>query len=126
MATGEPVLWPPLIHSCPNESVTFTCSDSNVTIIEWRVEPHHSRDDELSYSVSLISVNDTGPLTRNCTNNTFCSQLSHFSRLDDRFANMTITLSVRAPSVTNGTNIKCVTFVGNVKNTVNGTIFFSG
>ena len=78
--------------------MTFTCSDSNVTIIEWRVEPHHSRYDELSYRVSLISVNDTGPLTRNCTDNTFCSQLSHFSRLDDRFANMTITLSVRAPS----------------------------
>ena len=36
---------------------------------------------------------------------------------------MTITLSVRAPSVTNSTNVTCVTFVGNVKNTVNGTIF---
>ena len=106
--------------------MTFTCSDSNVTIIQWRVETHHSRDDELSYKVSLISVNDTGPLTRNCTDNTLCSQLSHFSRIDDRFANMTITLSVRASSVTNDTNITCATFVGNVRNTVNGTIFFAG
>ena len=47
----------------------------------------------------------------------------NWSRLDNRFANMTITLSVRASS---GTNVTCVTFVGNVKNTVNGTIFLAG
>ena len=74
-------------HSCPNESVTFTCSGTNVTIIEWKVEPYTNVDGDLSY-IPLRLMDDPGPQTRNSTDKTLLSELVYFSRISDRLANI--------------------------------------
>ena len=55
LCAGEPALQPLSFHSCPNESATFTCSDSQVSIMKWEVEPYTTTDGELSY----ILMNDS-------------------------------------------------------------------
>ena len=59
--TGGPTLQPMFLYACPNKSVIFTCSDNKVTVIEWRVEPYTTGDDELSYTSSQI-LDDPGRL----------------------------------------------------------------
>jgi hypothetical protein len=74
LCTGEPALQPLSFHSCPNESVTFTCSDSKVSLMKWEVEPHTMAD--LAYAASLLMA-DTELLTMNSTDN-----ILHSTRLN--------------------------------------------
>ena len=112
-------------HSCPNESVTFTCSGNNVTVIKWKVKPYTNTDGDLSY-IPLRLVEDSGLPTRNSTDNTLLSALLYFSRISDRLANMTTNLTVKTYGVVNTTNITCSTLRGSVVYTVNATIYFAG
>ena len=116
--TGGPTLQPMFLYACPNKSVIFTCSDNQVSVIEWR---YTTRDDELSYTSSQI-MDDPGQLTRNSTENTFSSKLLHFSRIDSRFANMTVALT---SGVGNGTLIRCTTIKGINRSDVDSTIYFA-
>ena len=59
LCTGEPALQPLSFHSCPNESATFTCSDSQVSLMKWKVEPYTTTDGDLSYAALFIMA-DTG------------------------------------------------------------------
>ena len=120
--SGEPVLKPLSLHSCPNESVTFTCRGNNVAVIEWRVEPYTNTDGDLSY-IPLGLVEDPGVLTRNSTDNTFLSTLLYFSRISDRLANMTTSLTVKTSGVVNTTNITCGTLRGGEGFSMSATIF---
>ena len=122
--TGGPTLQPMFLYACPNKSVIFTCSDNKVTVIEWRVEPYTTGDDELSYTSSQI-MDDPGPLTRNSTDCTFSSKLLHFSRIDDRFASMTVALTVNSSGVGNGTVVQCTSFEGINRSDVDSTIYFA-
>ena len=122
---SELSLEPSGFYSCPNESVTFRCSDSQVTVMEWKVEPYTNRDGDLSY-IPLILMDDPGPLTMNSSENTFSSKLLHFSRIDHRFANMTTSLTVKTSGIRNGTNITCTTLVIQEEHVMNATIYFAG
>jgi hypothetical protein len=109
LCTGEPALQPLSFHSCPNESATFTCSDSKVSVMKWTVEPYTTTDD-LSYAALFIMA-DTELRTMNNTDNRLHSTLI-FDRIDENFANMTSILTVAMSDVRNGTNVTCTTLVG--------------
>ena len=125
LCTGEPALQPLSFHSCPNESVTFTCSDSQVSAMKWKVEPDTTRDGDLTYAAYLI-MGDPGLLTMNSTDNMLHSTLVHFDRIDEYFANMTSTLTVATSGVRNGTNVTCITLVGNDECNMTATIYVTG
>ena len=110
ICTGEPALQPLSLHSCPNESATFTCSDSKVSFLTWKVEHYTPSDGHLSYAAKLLKA-DTELLTLNSTDNVFHSTLV-FDQIDENFANMTSTLTVSTSGVRNGTNVTCTTLVG--------------
>ena len=79
LCTREPALQPLSLHSCPNESVTFTCSDTQVSIMKWEVEPR-PMGVELSYIPSQMMA-DPGRLTMNSTDNVLLSTLVHLMRI---------------------------------------------
>ena len=56
LCTGEPALQPLSFLSCPNESVTFTCSDSQVSVMKWKVEPR-----PMGVDLTYVPLNDGGP-----------------------------------------------------------------
>ena len=122
--TGGPTLQPILLYACPNKSVVFSCSDNQVSVLEWSVKPYTTEDDELSYTPSQI-IDNPGPLTKNSTDNTFSSNILHFSRVDGRFANMTVALTIKSFGVGNGTLIMCTTIKGINRSDVNSTIYFA-
>ena len=112
------------VYSCQNETVAFTCSDSQVTVIEWRVKPYTNTDGDLSYIPSQMA-NDPGPVTVNSTDMLFLSKLVRFQRINENFANMTTTLTVITAGVRNGTNVTCSSEVGSEVCEVNGTVYFA-
>ena len=124
LCTGEPALQPLSFHSCPNESVTFTCSDSQVSVMKWKVEPRPMGVD-LTYVPSQM-MGDQGRLTMNSTDNVLLSTLVHFDRIDENFANMTISLTVATSGMRNGTNVTCITLVGNDECKMTATIYDTG
>ena len=81
----RPILTPSEpVYSCENETTYFTCSDSQVTVLEWKVKPYTDIDDELSYIPSQLD-NIPGQVTRNNTYNTLFSNLESFSsQCDDK------------------------------------------
>ena len=70
-------------------------------------------------------MDDPGPLTRKSTDCTFSSKLLHFSRIDDRFASMTVALTVNSSGVGNGTVVQCTSFEGINRSDVDSTIYFA-
>ena len=125
LCTGEPALKPLSFHSCPNESAIFTCSDSQVSVIKWEVEPYTTRGGDLTYVASQLMA-EPGLLTMNSTDNMLHSTLVHFDRIDENFANMTSTLTVPMSGVRNGTNVTCITLVGNDECDMTATIYVTG
>ena len=124
LCTGEPALQPLSFHSYPNESATFTCSDSQVSVMKWEVKPYTTRDGDLTYAASVI-IADPGLLTMNSTDNVLHSTVV-FDKIDEDFANMTSTLTVATSGVRNGTNVTCVSLVGNDECNMTATIYVSG
>ena len=122
--TGESTLQPLSYHSCPNESVTFTCSGSQLTVMTWEVKPYTNRYAPLSYVPSQLS-NDFGSLTMNSSNRIFLSELIYISRINENFANMTTSLTVRNAGVRNGTNVTCTT-LGFERCDLSAIIYFTG
>ena len=125
-ANARPMLTPSEpVYSCENEMTHFTCSDSQVTVLEWKVKPYTDVDDELSYIPSQLD-NIPGQVTRNNTYNTLFSNLERISRIDENFANVTISLTVINSGVVNGTNVTCTALEGQKKREASSTIYFSG
>ena len=93
--------------------------------MKWSVEPYTDLDTSLSYIPSQM-LDDPGPLTINSTNNIFLSKLVHFERIDEDFANLTTSLTVRTARVRNGTNVTCTTIAINKTCVINATMYFSG
>ena len=123
--TGESTLQPLTHHSCPNESVTFTCSCSQVISVTWEVKPYTDTDSSIAYIPSLI--NGSVPRSVNSSDNNFLSELIYFSRINKRVANMTTSLTVRTAGVRNGTNVTCGAEVMAGKTCrINATIYFTG
>ena len=96
----QPSLRPLMYYSCPNETVAYTCHDSQVKIIEWIIEPYVPECDPIIFAAS-ITVYPEG-----------CEPLSHPSRgnnVSGWMADMTTTLIVNTADRDNKTNITCQT-----------------
>ena len=125
-ANARPILTPSEpVYSCENETTHFTCSDSQVIVLEWKVKPYTDIDDELSYIPSQLD-NIPGQVTRNNTYNSLFSNLESFSRIDENFANVTISLTVINSGAVNDANVTCTALEGQKKREASSTIYFSG
>ena len=104
--------------------MTFTCSESNLTVIKWKVEPY-TEDIDLRYA-PLFMIEDPGMLMIESIDGVLLAKLVNFTRINEKSANMTTTLTVATSGVTNGTNITCITIAGSETSSMNAAIYFAG
>ena len=101
-------------YSCPNETVTYTCHDSQVKNIKWVVEPYVTESDPIIFAASqTVSPEGSEPLNRTPVIATLRSVMNTRGNNDSGWmADMTITLTVNTAEVENKTNITCQTQKG--------------
>ena len=111
VSCGQPSLRPLMYYSCPNETVTYTCHDSQVKIIQWVVEPHVPVSDPIIFAASqTVSPEGTEPLSRTPVLATLTSVMNRRGNNESGWiADMTTTLTVNTSEVENKTNITCQT-----------------
>ena len=96
-----------MYYACPNETVTYTCHDSQVRIIQWIVEPYIPRSDPITFVAAFNEDSDTinrPPALATLTSlNKTCNNVSRCT------ADINTTLRVNTAEVENKTNITCTT-----------------
>ena len=110
---GQPSLRP-LMYSCPNETVTYTCHDSQVKSINWIVVPYVPESDPIIFAASqTVSPLGNEPLNRTPVLATLTSVMNKRGNdVSGWMADMTTTLTVNTTEVENKTNITCQTQKG--------------
>ena len=99
---GQLTLEPGTDYYCPNETVTFTCSDSQIIIIIWEVPDERS----IRYVVEQgLYIGQTFNRT-----NRFSSIITNITNKNGRVADVTTKLTVDTYGLENGTCIKCKTY----------------
>ena len=100
-----------MYYSCPNETVTYTCNDSQVKIIQWIVEPYVPESDPIIFAASQsVSPEGNEPLSRTPVLATLTSVMNkRRNNVSAWIADMTTTLTVNTSEVENKTNITCQT-----------------
>ena len=104
---GQPSLRPLMYYSCPNETVTYTCHDTQVKNIKWVVEPYVPESDP----IVTVSPEGTEPLNRTPVL-AFLTNVMNKRNESGWMADMTTTLTVNTAEVENKTNITCQTQKG--------------
>ena len=101
-----------MYYSCPNETVTYTCHDSQVKIIQWIVEPYVPESDPIIFAASQsVSPEGNEPVSRTPVLATLTSIMNNYKsekNVSEWIADMTTTLTVNT-EVENKTNITCQT-----------------
>ena len=112
---GIYVLWttksrPLIYYSCPNETVTYTCHDSQVKFIQW-VVPYIPENDPIIFAASqTVSPEGSEPVSRTPVLATLTSIMNNRgNNVSGWMADMTTTLTVNTAEVENKTNITCWT-----------------
>ena len=100
-----------MYYSCPNETVTYTCHDSQVKMIQWVVEPYVPESDPIIFAAShTVSPEGTEPVSRTPVLATLTSLMNKSGNIGGGWiADMTTTLTVNTAEVENKTNITCQT-----------------
>ena len=108
---GQPSLRPLMYYSCPNETVTYTCHDSQVKIIKWVVEPYVPESDPIIFAASItVSPEGSEPVSRTPVIATLTSAMNRRENsVSVWMADMTTTLTVNTAEVENKTTITCQT-----------------
>ena len=100
---GQPTLYPQSIHACPNETVTYHCHGSHISVIGWVVPPYIPRGDPIQYAadppLASIHINRQDKFFATLTNIT--------RQLNDSVADMTTSLMIITYGIQNKTNITC-------------------
>ena len=112
---GQPSLRPLMYYSCPNETVTYTCHDSQVKSINWIVEPYVPESDPIIFAASLtVTPHGIEPLNRPPVLATLTSLMNKRGNdVSGWMADMTTTQSLtNTAKVENKTNITCQTQKG--------------
>ena len=111
---GQPSLRPLMYYYCPNETVTYTCHDSQVKIIKWVVEPYVPESDPIIFAASqTVTPEGTEPLSRTPVIATLTSVMNkRRNNVSGWMADITTTLTVNTAEVENKTNITCQTQKG--------------
>ena len=113
-----------MYYSCPNETVRYTCHDSQVKNIMWIVEPYVPKSDPIIFAASqTVSPEGTEPLSRTPVLATLTSAMNKRGNVSVWMADMTITLTVNTAKVENKTNIVCQTQKG-IKFLSNSTFLY--
>ena len=103
--SGQSTLQPAIVHSCPNETVIFTCFGRQAMNMEWIMEPYVLEEDAKSF-VAALAVNNRNIFTFTYTD-FISSKLTNLSGYENKKADMTITLTIQPIDEMNGTNITC-------------------
>ena len=111
---GQPSLRPLMYYSCPHETVTYTCHDSQVRIIQWVVEPYVPESDPITFAASqTVSPEGNKPVSLTPVLATVISIMNRSeNNVSGWIADMTTTLTVNTAEVENKTNITCQTLRG--------------
>ena len=95
-----------MYYACPNETVTYTCHDSQVRYITWIVEPYIPRSDPIivaAFYEGSYTINRPPALA------TFTSLIKTCNNVSGCTADINTTLTVNTAEVENKTNITCTT-----------------
>ena len=96
-----------MYYSCPNETVTYTCHDSDVKVIQWTVEP---KGDSITFSADQSDITEgSAPVNRTPVVATLTSVINWREESGIIIADMTTTLTVNSSEVENKTSITCST-----------------
>ena len=115
---GQLILEPGTDYYCPNETVTFTCSDSQVIFIIWQV-PHER---SIEYIVAQgLQIGQTINRT-----NRFSSIITNITNNNSHVADVTTKLTVDTYGLENGTSIKCTTYKNNTSPESSSLLYFQG
>ena len=102
-----------MYYSCPNETVTYTCHDSQVKNIKWIVEPYVPESDPIIFAASqTVSPEGNEPLSRTPVLATLTSVMNKRGNVSVWMADMTTILTVNTAEIENKTNITCQTQKG--------------
>ena len=87
--SGKPTLRPASVHTCPNETVTFTCHDTQIVAIAWELDMYIKNTGLLTFSfsqpVGSHGVAHMGMISAN---------LSEVTRRNGTVADITTTLTI--------------------------------
>ncbi|CAI8047822.1 hypothetical protein GBAR_LOCUS26456, partial [Geodia barretti] len=100
---GQPTLYPLSIHACPNETVTYYCHGSQISVILWEVPPYIPRADPIQY-VADPPVGMSGAINTNREDKT---NLTNITRLNGSVADITTSLMIITYGILNKTTIIC-------------------
>ena len=98
-----------MYYACPNETVTYTCHDNQVKIIQWIVEPYIPKSDPITF-IASVSVSSEHSESRKHALATLTSVIiTACNNVSGCTADMTTNLTVNTAEVENKTNITCTT-----------------
>ena len=100
--SGQSTLQPAVVHSCPDETVIFTCFGRQAMIMDWIMVPYIPEVDAKSF-VAALAVN---AFTFTYTDS-ISSKLTNLTGYENRKADMTVTLTIQPIDEMDGTNITC-------------------
>ena len=91
--SGQSTLQPAIVHSCPNETVIFTCYGRQAMNMEWIMEPYVLEEDAKSF-VAALAVNNRNIFTFTYTD-FISSKLTNLTGYENKTADMTVTLTIQ-------------------------------
>ena len=103
--SGQSTLQPAIVHSCPNETVIFTCYGRQAMNMEWIMEPYILEEDAKSF-VAALAVNNRNIFTFTYTD-FISSKLTNLTGYENKTADMTVTLTIQPIDEMNEANITC-------------------
>ena len=91
--SGQSTLQPAIVHSCPDETVIFTCFGRQAMIMDWIVVPYIPEVDVKSF-IAALAVYNRDAFTFTYTD-LISSKLTNLTGYENRKADMTITLTIQ-------------------------------
>ena len=119
---GRPTLHPTSVHACPNETLTFTCSDSQVVATLWKLDMYIEENAREITSSSQPAGSHTVIYM-----DMIFANLSEVINRNGSAADITTSLTVIAHGLLNRTNISCFTLTeDNVISKSSSVFYFAG
>ena len=103
--SGQSTLQPAIVHSCPDETVIFTCFGRQAMIMDWIMVPYIPEVDAKSF-VAALAVNKRDAFTFTYTD-FISSKLTNLTGYENRKADMTVALTIQPIDEMNEANITC-------------------
>ena len=98
--------------ACPGERVTYTCTLTQVSVLDWTAEPFISTSNRLQFSRTtlprdrvLACSNHTSVVK--CTDLDYTATITSITAIQNGFADMVSTFTFTASARVNGTVVQC-------------------